>query len=322
MIFFPIFYAQRRRGAERNIIVFVCFFFIGLALNAQTAAVRYAVIPENPLPGEPVTIGISDSSGAVLAALMSEGRALAKAAFFRIPSEGSKQAFLAAVLAVPSTAVPGTAVIVVEGAGGIVKEIALEIAGREFASEVIELSPALTSLRTEPDPQKTVESEQLWAILNRTGNEIHSFGSFSPPVQSTRRTSRFGSRRVYRYANGSSDVTIHAGVDYGVPAGTAVGACAPGRVVLARHRIVTGNSIIVEHLPGVYSLYYHLDKIDVAEGALVAGGTLLGQSGATGLATGPHLHWEIRVSGENADPDAFIARPIIDKDAILSKMNL
>jgi murein DD-endopeptidase MepM/ murein hydrolase activator NlpD len=116
-------------------------------------------------------------------------------------------------------------------------------------------------------------------------------------------------------------VSIHAGIDYGVPKGTVVTSCGPGKVVLARSRIVTGNSIVIEHLPGVYSLYYHLDKIEVAEGAIVATGTPLGLSGATGLATGPHLHWEIRVAGENSDPDAFVARPILDKDAILSKLN-
>jgi murein DD-endopeptidase MepM/ murein hydrolase activator NlpD len=91
-------------------------------------------------------------------------------------------------------------------------------------------------------------------------------------------------------------------------------------VVLARNRIVTGNSVIIEHLPGVYSLYYHLDSIDAAEGAIVAAGERLGLSGATGLATGPHLHWEIRVSGENTDPDILMARPVLDKDALLSRL--
>jgi len=106
-----------------------------------------------------------------------------------------------------------------------------------------------------------------------------------------------------------------------VPTGTEVFACAPGRVVLARPRIVTGNSVVIEHLPGVYSLYYHLYTIEIREGARVKTGTLLGLSGATGLATGPHLHWEIRVSGENTDPDAFILRPILDKEAIFGKIN-
>jgi murein DD-endopeptidase MepM/ murein hydrolase activator NlpD len=76
--------------------------------------------------------------------------------------------------------------------------------------------------------------------------------------------------------------------------------------------------VIIEHLPGVYSLYYHLDKITASEGAVVAAGELIGQSGTTGLSTAPHLHWEIRVSGESADPDTFITRPILDKKSILS----
>jgi murein DD-endopeptidase MepM/ murein hydrolase activator NlpD len=137
------------------------------------------------------------------------------------------------------------------------------------------------------------------------------------PVNFTRRTSEFGDRRVYRYSSGARDTSIHAGIDFGVPTGTAVNACGPGKVVLARNRIVTGNSVIIEHLPGVYSLYYHLDKITAIEGSVVAAGELIGQSGSTGLSTAPHLHWEIRISGESADPDAFLARPIIDKKSIL-----
>jgi murein DD-endopeptidase MepM/ murein hydrolase activator NlpD len=238
-----------------------------------------------------------------------------------VPAEEGKPAFLAAVLPVPSTAKPGAVTIVFETATGILGEVPMEIAGRDFVSEVIELNPVLTGVRTDPDPQKTAESARLQAIINRTGNETFCFGNFVPPVTATRRTSFFGDRRVYKYSNGGSDVSIHAGIDYGVPKGTVVTSCGPGRVVLARNRIVTGNSIVIEHLPGVYSLYYHLDKIEVEEGIMVEAGTRLGLSGATGLATGPHLHWEIRVSGENSDPDAFIARPILDKDAILSKLN-
>jgi murein DD-endopeptidase MepM/ murein hydrolase activator NlpD len=225
-------------------------------------------------------------------------------------------------LTVPSTARPGPALIRVEGSPGIIAEIPLTIADRAFASEEIELNQTLTEIRTAPDPQKTAESEQLWAVLSRTGADIYCAGVFIPPVSSTRRTSFFGDRRVFKYAGGKQDASIHGGVDYGVPRGTPVFACGPGKVVLARSRIVTGNSVVLEHLPGVYSLYYHLDSIAVAEGTVVNAGDPLGLSGATGLATGPHLHWEIRVSGENTDPDAFIARPILDTDAILAKMEV
>jgi len=295
-------------------------FFIFLSSFVFSVSFRYAIIPENPRPGEPVTVGVSTSSGAKTVALLAGGKRLARSAFFSVPAEEGKPPFMAAVLPVPSTAKPGEVTIVFEAATGILGEITMEIAARDFVSEVIELNPVLTGVRTDPDPQKTAESARLQAIINRAGNEIFCYGSFIPPVTATRRTSFFGDRRVYKYSNGGSDVSIHAGIDYGVPKGTVVSSCGPGKVVLARPRIVTGNSIVIEHLPGVYSLYYHLDRIEVEEGAIVATGAPLGLSGATGLATGPHLHWEIRVSGENSDPDAFIARPILDKDAILSKI--
>jgi murein DD-endopeptidase MepM/ murein hydrolase activator NlpD len=296
------------------------FLFFTFTLNAQTPPFRHAVIPDTPQPGEPVTIAVTAAVGAKSAALILEGKRLARAAFFSIPAESDEQSFVAAVLTVPSTAKPGKAVIAIEAAGGVAGEIPITITEREFAAEEIVLNTALTGIRTAPDPQKTAESDQLWAILNKTGKEAYCLGTFSPPVNSNRRTSFYGDRRVYKYSNGTSDTSIHAGVDYGVPTGTPVKACGPGKVVLARDRIVTGNSVIIEHFPGCYSLYYHLDKIEVAEGALLDTGAQLGLSGATGLATGPHLHWEIRVSGENTDPDAFIARPILDKDAILSKI--
>ena len=302
-----------------RVVSLLLFFAAGFAANAQ---VRYAIIPENPRPGEPVTIGISAENGAAprSAALFSGGQRLARAVFFPLPDAGEQGPLMAAVLAVPATAKPGAALIQVESAAGPLGEIPLEITGRNFVSEVIELNETLTGLRTDPDPQKTAEAEHLWTILSRTGGDIYCSGNFSPPVRSTRRTSFFGDRRVFRYSNGRSDTSIHAGVDYGVPMGTPVNACGPGKVVLARPRIVTGNSVVVEHLPGVYSLYYHLDSIAVKEGDMTRTGTLLGRSGATGLATGPHLHWEVRVSGENTDPDAFVARPILDKEAILVKI--
>ncbi|MDR0623578.1 MAG: M23 family metallopeptidase, partial [Treponema sp.] len=283
---------------------------------------RFALIPENPRPGEPVTLGFFPAGGEPKTASLLDGRGrrLSRSSFFAAPIDYQGRPLMAAVLTVPSTARPGLAVIRIEGSPETTAEIPLTIAGRDFVSEEIELNQTLTDIRAAPDPQKTAESEQLWAILSRTGADIYCSGVFIPPVASTRRTSFFGDRRVFIYAGGARDTSIHGGVDYGVPRGTPVSACGPGKVILARNRIVTGNSVVLEHLPGVYSLYYHLDSIAVAEGTVVNAGDTLGLSGATGLATGPHLHWEIRVSGENTDPDAFISRPILDKDAILSKM--
>jgi hypothetical protein len=297
---------------KKHACLFLCliFFFLSISIYAQ---IKYAIIPENPRPGEPITIAVEAELKQAL--LVRGEKQLAKAEFFSIPG------YKTAVLAIPSTVVPGRAVIWLENQIGILCEIPIIIEDRKFASEVIELNQTLTGIRTDPSPQRTQEADRLWTILTTNGDQIYHTGTFVPPVTSTRRTSFFGDRRVFQYSTGTSDTSIHAGVDYGVPTGTRVTACGAGKVILARSKIVTGNSVVLEHAPGIYSLYYHLDKIEVEEGSLVNTGTLLGLSGSTGLATGPHLHWEIRVNAENTDPDAFVARPIIDKEAIISKMN-
>jgi len=140
------------------------------------------------------------------------------------------------------------------------------------------------------------------------------------PVTSTRRTSTFGSRRINRYSDGRSITNTHFGIDFGIPTGTEVVACGTGKVVLARMRIVSGYSVIIEHWPGMYSLYYHLDSINVEEGEIVKIGDLIGLSGSTGFSTGPHLHWELRLNSESTDPDAFVTRPILDKNTIIRKL--
>jgi hypothetical protein len=299
--------------------------FLGLSMGIMAQDLRLALIPEQLRPGEPVTIGITGATVGADTKLWAElinaqGRRLSRASFFSLTMDQDGATVKAAILAVPCTSGPGPALIRVQQGSGSIGEMNITILPRDFVSEEIALDQNNTELRTVADPQKTTEANTLWAILSRTGADLYTTEPFKPPVTTTRRTSFFGDRRVYKYVDGSRDTAIHAGIDYGVPTGTAVTACAPGKVVLARPRIVTGNSVILEHLPGVYSLYYHLDKIEVQEGTLVKGGDRLGQSGATGLATGPHLHWEIRVAGENTDPDACIAHAVLDKDTLLGKL--
>ena len=287
---------------------------------------RFTVIPQNALPGEPVTIAYSDNFGArgfqsLQAVLMSESsRRLARAAFFTLPTEAGEPEIRTAILAIPNTASPGFSFIRIESADGLIRDIPIVIMERTYDSETIRLNQENTDIRIAPNPQRTAESEHLWAVLSRTGTNIYHDGPFSPPVESTRRTSRYAHRRVYHYIDNTTDTSIHAGIDYGVPTGTPVFASAAGRVVMAMYRIVTGNTVVLEHYPGVYTLYYHMDSLEVMEGDVCETGDLVGLSGSTGLSTGPHLHWEVRVSGEFADPDFFLARPILDKNEIITKL--
>jgi murein DD-endopeptidase MepM/ murein hydrolase activator NlpD len=104
---------------------------------------------------------------------------------------------------------------------------------------------------------------------------------------------------------------FHAGIDLLAPADTPVIAAAPGWVTWAGWRAGGwGKLVVVRHADGVQTLYAHLDSISVRTGWVVSGGTVLGRVGATGNATGPHLHFEVHVRGAAIDPlSALIPLP-------------
>jgi len=188
-----------------------------------------------------------------------------------------------------------------------------------FISEKIFLDEELTDLRSRIDPRKQEESEYLWDILSTFNNDaIFHEENFKLPLGEARRSGNYGDRRTFQYSDGSSALSCHQGIDFAVSHGTQVAACGSGKVVLARYRIITGNSIVLEHLPGLYSIYYHLSSLSVDEGDYVESGEILGNVGCSGLATGPHLHWEVRVSGVAVNPESFTCESIIDKSNIIS----
>ncbi|MDR1390113.1 MAG: M23 family metallopeptidase [Treponema sp.] len=293
------------------------------SVSALPAGPRAFLLPETLKPGEPYVVAVAGYPNApVRANLVLNGQKTGSGRFFDLGEKSAaKDSVYCAIMAVPSTSGAGSAVLTIETANGVLTEINVTVEARQFPVETIALTAGMQDILTRPDPQKTREAEQLWAILAKTGSDLYSDGNFIMPVNSTFQTSRFGTRRTYKYPNGRSSTSIHAGVDWRAPTGTPLWACAPGKVVLARQRIVTGNTVIIEHMPGVYSLYYHMNKISVLEGNLVETGSPLGEAGATGFATGAHLHWEIRVAAENTDPASFLNGAVLDKEAILARMN-
>jgi len=94
----------------------------------------------------------------------------------------------------------------------------------------------------------------------------------------------------------------HTGQDIAVPQGTPVRAPAAGVVLLAEPLHVRGNAVVIDHGAGVTSNYWHLSRIAVRKGQQVKRGDVIGWVGTTGLSTGAHLHWEIRVYGVPVNP--------------------
>ena len=111
----------------------------------------------------------------------------------------------------------------------------------------------------------------------------------------------FGARRVF---NGEKR-DPHPGIDLRAATGTVVSCAGPGVVTLAQDLYFSGNTVIVDHGAGLFTIYAHLSEIDVKEGQDVEAGTRLGLSGATGRVTGPHLHWGGKLGTRIFDPTAL-----------------
>ena len=165
-----------------------------------------------------------------------------------------------------------------------------------YGTDYITIAPELGALLA-PDV-RLKESEQLQQIFAGISPQALWEGAFVMPVQNVI-TSPFGRARSYNQATPSS---FHAGVDVRGAIGAPIQAAARGRVALAKKLEVRGNTVVLDHGLGVYTLYGHMNEIDVRPGQLVEQGEIIGAVGETGLVTGPHLHWEVRVQGEAVDP--------------------
>ncbi len=139
-----------------------------------------------------------------------------------------------------------------------------------------------------------------WTVFNP---QRYWNGLFRVPVDKfIKISSPFGTRRSY---GGGPMTSYHEGTDFAVPAGTPVYAPADGIVMIAETLAVRGNAVVIDHGWGVYSGLYHLSEIKVTPGQPVKQGDLIGLSGNTGLSTGAHLHWDIRIRGLNVDALQF-----------------
>ncbi|MYG39515.1 MAG: M23 family metallopeptidase [Nitrospira sp. SB0677_bin_15] len=127
-------------------------------------------------------------------------------------------------------------------------------------------------------------------------------GRFVEPVRG-KISGRFGSRRVI---NGQPRKP-HSGEDIAAPKGTPVVAMNDGIVRLTADQFFSGKGVIVDHGVGLFSMYFHLSSVDVEHGQVVKKGQVIGKVGSTGRATGPHLHWGVRLNGSRVDPYSLLA---------------
>jgi len=146
------------------------------------------------------------------------------------------------------------------------------------------------------------ESEKVRVVLETVTPQRYWRDEFTVPVAGPA-ISAFGKRSVYNGQRRSS----HTGTDFRAATGTPVRAPNAGRVALAENLYYSGNTVIIDHGLGLFSYLGHLSSISAKPGAAVEAGQVVGKAGATGLVTGPHLHWAVRLAGTRVDPLSLLS---------------
>jgi murein DD-endopeptidase MepM/ murein hydrolase activator NlpD len=154
------------------------------------------------------------------------------------------------------------------------------------------------------DVQERIRKERrlVDSIFEATTRERFWKGPFKAPVPG-QVTSPFGYRSVYNGQQRSS----HSGTDFRGAVGSPIHAPNAGRIVLTDDLYYTGKTVIIDHGQGLYSYLGHMSAISVKVGDYVETGDLVGKVGATGRATGPHLHWTVRLRISRVDPISLIS---------------
>jgi murein DD-endopeptidase MepM/ murein hydrolase activator NlpD len=202
------------------------------------------------------------------------------------------------VIGAAGDAVPGDHTITIDlydANGGVIGELATVLTVVDMGYPVENIDSATPS--TTPDPAQIQQENDARAatFAQFTAQKLWS-GPFTWPVPEVI-VSPYGIRRSY---NGGPVNSFHMGVDLAADEGVPVAAANSGRIAYVGFGPTHGNSILIDHGDGVFSGYNHLSAVNVQVGQMVNKGDTVGLIGSTGMATGPHLHWEIlclRVAG-------------------------
>lgn len=272
--------------------------FSAPALAATGGTVSIAVSNNAPALGDPVVVEVAANGVVDNLVLRWKGAAWP----MREAAPGRYEGLIGVDLDDPE----GPAVVAAEGfldGARFRAEAELTISPRKFAVQELTLPKGMAEF----DNATLLRIEAEAAELSRKFSRVTPprwRTPFLPPVEEYRPVN-FGARRVI---NGDPRMP-HSGVDIRLPMGTPVRAIADGRVAFAGEQFFGGRSVVIDHGGGVFSVYYHLKEFSVAEGEEISRGGRVGSVGATGRATGPHLHFGVRVPGGRVDPTRLLALP-------------
>ena len=206
-----------------------------------------------------------------------------------------------AVLGLTLDLTPGPQAVDVEQPGSDPRQITFEVKPKQYRTQQLKVAPAMVNPSPENEERIAREREKVRVALETFSPDAPATLRLAPPVPG-RKSSSFGLRRVF---NGESR-RPHSGMDIAAPAGTPIKAPLAGRIVDVGEYYFNGNNVMIDHGQGFVTLYCHLSKIRVKLGQDVKTGDVIGDVGATGRVTGPHLHWGVSLGGAMVDPALFL----------------
>jgi hypothetical protein len=209
----------------------------------------------------------------------------------------------AGLVGIPLTAPPGITHLTIEwgsGAQRFSRKVPFEIRPGIYGEETLTVDPR--HVRPGPKDLERIrrEQEELKKIYASSSRLPFWQGAFQIPVPGEM-NGVFGTRRIF---NGELQ-SHHTGVDFRAQTGDPVHAAAAGVARLTKELFYSGNAVVIDHGAGVFTSYIHLSRIDVKVGQKIEKGQTVGLAGATGRATGPHLHWGVKVNSINVNPLPF-----------------
>jgi murein DD-endopeptidase MepM/ murein hydrolase activator NlpD len=270
----------------KNILLIVALIISPVLARAATGAPPTIIIqPKKIGPGDIVTVVVTNVAGPV------EGTFNGKKVYFNIAKTSYK-----AVLGIDLNNEPGLYPLEVMSKGRkLLKNIKVvkkryPIQRLTLPEDMVVLSPE-NEARAELDQKKTsaiwlVDSVRMWK------------GDFVDPLPGKKVGTPFGVRRIIN----TIPKNPHSGVDITADEGDPVLAPNDGVVVLVDDQFYSGHSVVLDHGQGIYTMFFHLSKINVRYGQAVMKGDVIALVGSTGRATGAHLHWGVRLQGAKVDP--------------------
>ena len=205
-----------------------------------------------------------------------------------------------AVVGIPLSQNPGPAQIEVR-AGSEPQRIDFTVEGKSYATQKLNVAPGKVNLSEASAARVAKETPHIRSVMSTFSETLPSTMQFISPVQGPK-SSSFGLRRVFN----NQPRNPHSGMDIAAPTGTPIVAPAPGVVIDTGDYFFNGKSVFIDHGSGLITLYCHLHEIEVVPGQTVNTGDRLGQVGATGRVTGPHLHWGVSLNRAYVDPALFL----------------